>query len=215
MNLCEESCVDDNAKKEVSVLPRTTSKSVTAEYSVVNTFPTKTSMTYDIGTTMVNAPAHTVNTTITPTACQCLGTPTPAITPAITSCSPCTRIASTVNFTVTKTSNTTIKDFVTVTSTVWAPCTLTPTARESRSYSLTTKTIIIVSTAQQSSASLTQMHVDQIQEDKVCSLSAVSALGALLGMFTVLLAIVTAGWIWTCWIVKKRGRMVVNSKQNK
>ena len=206
MNLCEESCVDNNAKKDVSVLLRTTSKSVTAASSVVNIVPTNTS--YDLATTMANATAHMLNTTVNPTACQCLGTPTPAIIP-------CTRIASTVKFTATETSYTTVKDFVTITSTVRAPCTPTPTSRESRSCSLTTKTIIIVSTAQQSSASLTQMHVDQIQEDKVCSLSAVSALGALLGMFTVLLAIVTAGWIWTCWIVKKRGRMVVNSKQNK
>ena len=35
--------------------------------------------------------------------------------------------------------------------------------------------------------------------------NATSALGALLGISMVLLALVTAGWVWTCWAFKKRG----------
>jgi hypothetical protein len=31
----------------------------------------------------------------------------------------------------------------------------------------------------------------------------------------VLLAIVTAGWVWTCWTARKRGEVNINSKTNK
>ena len=43
----------------------------------------------------------------------------------------------------------------------------------------------------------------------------ISALGCLLGLSLVFLALVTAGWVWTCWTVRKRGGMTINSKQNK
>ena len=44
---------------------------------------------------------------------------------------------------------------------------------------------------------------------------AISALSALLGMSIVVLTIVTAGWIWTCWRLRKRGGMEINSKINR
>ena len=37
-------------------------------------------------------------------------------------------------------------------------------------------------------------------------------LGALMGLLVVLLALVTTGWIWTCWITKKRARITTNSR---
>ena len=47
------------------------------------------------------------------------------------------------------------------------------------------------------------------------SSSTISALGALLGLSLVLLALVTAGWVWTCWTARKRGEVNINSKTNK
>ena len=42
------------------------------------------------------------------------------------------------------------------------------------------------------------------------------ALGALLGLAVVVLAIVITGWVWTCWIMKKRGRMkIISNKQER
>ena len=50
---------------------------------------------------------------------------------------------------------------------------------------------------------------------RASSSNATSALGALLGISLVLLALVTAGWAWTCWTVRKRRGMIINSKLNK
>ena len=40
-----------------------------------------------------------------------------------------------------------------------------------------------------------------------------SGLGALVGILVVALVIVSTGWIWTCWTMKKKGGMKVNSEQ--
>ena len=42
-----------------------------------------------------------------------------------------------------------------------------------------------------------------------------SALGALLGLSLVLLALVSIGWVWACWTARKRGEVNINSKTNK
>ena len=42
----------------------------------------------------------------------------------------------------------------------------------------------------------------------------ISALGALLGFSLVLLALVTTGWVWTCWTARKR-EVNINSRTNK
>ena len=47
------------------------------------------------------------------------------------------------------------------------------------------------------------------------SSSTTSALGALLGLSLVLLALVSIGWVWTCWTARKRGEVNINSKTNK
>ena len=47
------------------------------------------------------------------------------------------------------------------------------------------------------------------------SSTTISALGALLGLSLVLLALVTAGWVWTCWTARKIGKVNINSKINK
>ena len=39
-------------------------------------------------------------------------------------------------------------------------------------------------------------------------------LGALVGLLVVLLALVTIGWIWTCWTIKRRARITTNSSDN-
>ena len=39
-------------------------------------------------------------------------------------------------------------------------------------------------------------------------------LGALIGLLVVLLALVTIGWIWTCWTIKRRARITTNSSDN-
>ena len=169
----------------------------------MNRFPPNSS--YDMATTTLHKTSHNnmLNTIINPTISQNLGTPTPAIIPAVTSCSPCIQTISNIISKITETH--VDKVHITITSTVRAPCMPTPISKESKSCNFTTKTI--VSTVQPPSVS--------VQDVKVCSSTESSALGALLGISTVLLALVTAGWIWTCWIVKKRGRMVVNSKLNK
>ena len=35
-------------------------------------------------------------------------------------------------------------------------------------------------------------------------INAILALGAMVGLLLILLAAVTAGWLWTCWVIKKR-----------
>ena len=47
------------------------------------------------------------------------------------------------------------------------------------------------------------------------SSASTTALGILLGIFVVLLVLVTIGWVWTCWIMKKRGGMKITSRQAK
>ena len=42
---------------------------------------------------------------------------------------------------------------------------------------------------------------------------AVPALGAAVGLLVVALIVTTTGWVWTCWILKKRGVMDINSEQ--
>ena len=38
-------------------------------------------------------------------------------------------------------------------------------------------------------------------------MNATPALGAMVGLLLILLAAVTAGWLWTCWVMRKRGAM--------
>ena len=37
------------------------------------------------------------------------------------------------------------------------------------------------------------------------------ALGALLGLVVIVLVVVVTGWVWTCWIMKKRGGIKITS----
>ena len=39
------------------------------------------------------------------------------------------------------------------------------------------------------------------------------ALGALLGIAVIALVVTTMGWIWTCWRMKKRGGIKINSDE--
>ena len=38
-------------------------------------------------------------------------------------------------------------------------------------------------------------------------------LGAVVGLLVVLLVVVTTGWVWTCWVMMKRGGIIISSKQ--
>ena len=39
------------------------------------------------------------------------------------------------------------------------------------------------------------------------------ALGALLGIAVIALVVTTMGWVWTCWKMKKRGGIKINSDE--
>ena len=39
-------------------------------------------------------------------------------------------------------------------------------------------------------------------------------LGVVVGILIVLLVIVSAGWMWTCWIVKRQGRRIAINSRN-
>ena len=39
-------------------------------------------------------------------------------------------------------------------------------------------------------------------------------LGALVGLLMILLAVVTIGWMWTCWIMRKRARIITTSTRD-
>ena len=49
----------------------------------------------------------------------------------------------------------------------------------------------------------------QTGEDNVM----VTSLGVLVGILLVLLMVVTIGWVWTCWIMRRRERNKTNSEQ--
>ena len=53
-----------------------------------------------------------------------------------------------------------------------------------------------------------------VADQRIGSSNATSALGGLLGISLVLLALVTAGWVWTCWTIRKKRGMTINSKLN-
>ena len=38
----------------------------------------------------------------------------------------------------------------------------------------------------------------------------ISVMGATVGLLVVLLVVVTTGWVWTCWVMRKRGGMKIN-----
>ena len=41
------------------------------------------------------------------------------------------------------------------------------------------------------------------------------ALGSVIGVIVLLLAVVTIGWIWTCCVMKKRRKLTINSEKNR
>ena len=64
--------------------------------------------------------------------------------------------------------------------------------------------------------SVTVTHAEITTQPKYKSQAAGSVasigLGAAVGLLVVLLAVVTTGWIWTCWIMKRRVRIITNSR---
>ena len=42
-----------------------------------------------------------------------------------------------------------------------------------------------------------------------------SGLGAVLGLVVVALAVVTFGWVWTCWTMRKKEGIKVKSEENR
>ena len=53
--------------------------------------------------------------------------------------------------------------------------------------------------------------VDDIEQSVANQCQPTQALGALLGLAAVVLTIVITGWVWTCWIMKKRQRLKITS----
>ena len=54
--------------------------------------------------------------------------------------------------------------------------------------------------------------VSEANADACYSASVVVVLGVLVGLFAVLLTVTTIGWVWTCLVSRKRGRMNISSK---
>ena len=64
--------------------------------------------------------------------------------------------------------------------------------------------------------SITQV---EITTQPICKCQAVQSvasigLGALVGLLVILLAVVTIGWMWTCWIMRKRARIITTSTRD-
>jgi cobalamin biosynthesis Mg chelatase CobN len=57
-----------------------------------------------------------------------------------------------------------------------------------------------------------EMTTQPVCKRQVAGSVASIGLGILVGVLVVLLALVTIGWMWTCWIVKKRARTTTNSR---
>ena len=55
------------------------------------------------------------------------------------------------------------------------------------------------------------------QPTKLCKCQAAGSatsigLGVVVGLLVALLVVVTTGWMWTCWCMKKRARIITNSR---
>ena len=101
-----------------------------------------------------------------------------------------TRIHTTV--TIPKTQRVTTTNTEVVTTTL--PCqTLTSISTKTVTQELTSKTCDILASEGSSKASTSVQHT-----------APVAALGALLGLFMILLTIVTAGWVWTLCVMKRK-----------
>ena len=76
----------------------------------------------------------------------------------------------------------------------------------------TTKTIASVTTIPCSR--IVPINDVQQNESVVNQSQCSQALGALLGLVVVVLAVVITGWVWTCWIMKKKGGMKLTSNKH-
>ena len=50
----------------------------------------------------------------------------------------------------------------------------------------------------------TKLHSYSNQTMEVCSKVPATILGVLMGLLTLILVVVTTGWVWTCWTMKKQ-----------
>lgn len=116
-----------------------------------------------MSSTMVLTTVNVFSTLTYPTPSQSLGTPTPIIIPAGTSCSPCIKRINTIISTIIET-----KEIITVTITTTAQaralCTLPPNGRVSKSRKFITKSIL--STVQPCSVTGLSTQLDQIEDVK-------------------------------------------------
>ena len=80
------------------------------------------------------------------------------------------------------------------------------------STTIVTKTIMSVTTVPCSSIAPAG-DLEQLNRSVANQSQPLQVLGALLGLLVVVLAIVITGWVWTCWIVKKRGGMKITSNK--
>ena len=96
---------------------------------------------------------------------------------------------------------------VTILSTVWSACSqysaITPTTTTNKAPTITLDTTTVT----------TSESCHQPAMTGGSSSSASTALGILLGIFMVLLVLVTIGWVWTCWSMKRQGGMKITSRK--
>ena len=92
--------------------------------------------------------------------------------------------------------------------------TSTTTIRSACSQSITATTTIKVSPScsQPHPASSHQKTTNQSLFKSEVNSTSTAILGALLGLSVVLLAVVTTGWVWTCWTMKKRENSMAQNR---
>ena len=76
-----------------------------------------------------------------------------------------------------------------------------------------TKTIIMSVTTVPCSSIAPAGDLEQLNRSVANQGQPLQALGVLLGLVVVVLAVVISGWVWTCWIVKKHGGMKITSNK--
>ena len=64
----------------------------------------------------------------------------------------------------------------------------------------------------QTKATLTEMTTHPICKCQAAGSVASIGLGAVVALLVALLAVVTTGWMWTCWTMKRRARIITNLK---
>ena len=160
-----------------------------------------------------------------PTMSPSLGTPTPAIIPAITSCSPCIKTASNIISTTTETHVERVH--ITITLLVQAPCTPTPPLFNTKHSGMPSNpkscnnsnftTTVVPTACNNSNFTTTVMPTAATHPAATSTYDSTTplALGALIGLLTVLLLTLTTGWVCTCWIINRKKQAEIRTQNTR